>query len=389
MERQRTSVLVIGAGPYGIATAAYAKYLGAPTVIVGKTLDFWKTNMPRGMFLRSGPDWHIDARDVATFESYVALRGLSAAELKPVPLDTFLDYASWFMGQYDVRPHLRLVTRLSRSNGSYLATLDDGSEISADKVVLSVGLAEFKYSPPEVIAKLPRGSYSHTCDTVDLEAFRGKRVLLVGGRQSAFEWAALMRERGADEIHVVHRHETPRFTEPDWSWVQPMVRRTIEDHGWWRRLASAEQEKIRADFWAAGRLTLEAWLGPRVHQPTVHMHEKTVVAQASDTGGGTCDVQLNDGTRMNVHRIVLATGYQSNMQNAAFLDRVSIAQPLQIREGSPVLDAEFQTNLPNLYIIGLAAARDFGPFFGFTVGCHVAARIVAEAVAQERTTVQV
>ena len=67
--------------------------------VVGKTLDFWKTNMPRGMFLRSGLDWHIDARDVATFEAYVTRRGLTRAQVKPVPLDMFLDYASWFMGQ--------------------------------------------------------------------------------------------------------------------------------------------------------------------------------------------------------------------------------------------------------------------------------------------------
>jgi cation diffusion facilitator CzcD-associated flavoprotein CzcO len=71
MQVERNQLLIIGAGPYGIATAAYAKCLGLPVTIVGKTLDFWKTNMPRGMFLRSVPDWQIDARGVATFEAYV------------------------------------------------------------------------------------------------------------------------------------------------------------------------------------------------------------------------------------------------------------------------------------------------------------------------------
>ena len=50
-----TQFLVIGAGPYSLAAAAYAKHLGVETTIVGKQLDFWKTNMPRGMFLRSVP----------------------------------------------------------------------------------------------------------------------------------------------------------------------------------------------------------------------------------------------------------------------------------------------------------------------------------------------
>jgi hypothetical protein len=66
------------------------QYLGVPVTLVGKTLDFWKTNMPRGMFLRSGPDWHVDARDVVTFEAYLNMGGLMHAHVKPVPLDMFL-----------------------------------------------------------------------------------------------------------------------------------------------------------------------------------------------------------------------------------------------------------------------------------------------------------
>ena len=92
-------LLVIGAGPYGIATAAYVQSLGVPVTVVGKPLDFWKTNMPRGMFLRSGLNWNLDARDKTTFEAYVKLRGYRSQETKPVSLDIFLDYAGWFMGQ--------------------------------------------------------------------------------------------------------------------------------------------------------------------------------------------------------------------------------------------------------------------------------------------------
>lgn len=289
------------------------------------------------------------------------MRGLTHAQVEPVPRDTFLDYASWFMAQYNVTPRPALVTHLARANGTYTATLDDGSQILANKVLLGLGFAWFKQYPPELTDKLPSDSYTHTCDTVDFEFFRDKRVLIVGGRQSAFEWAALIRENGADEIHITYRDATPRFKKPDWSWVQPMVRRTLEDHGWWRRSTHEEQEKIRNEFWAVGRLLLEAWLGPRVHQPNIHLHEKTVVVSARTLADGTYDVLLDDDTTVNVHHIILATGYLPNMQNVAFLDH-AILQELQTLNGSPVLDTEFQTNLPNLYVTGLAAMQDFGPF---------------------------
>lgn len=378
---KHTQFLIIGAGPYAIATAAYAQSLGVETTVVGKTLDFWKTNMPRGMYLRSGPDWHLDARNVHTFEAFVQMRGYTHTEIKPVPLDVFLDYTSWFMGQYDVTPYSAHVTRLAKENGAFRATLDDGAEISADKVLVAPGFTYFKNYPQDVVTKLPPGSYIHTCDTVDFEFYRGKRVLIVGGRQSAFEWAALLREKGAAEIYLTHRHATPKFSQPDWSWVQPMARRTLTDHAWWRNLTHDEQEKIRLDFWSAGRLILEEWLDARVHQPNIHIHGKTNIVGASARADKTYDVALDDGSQCNVHHIILATGYKPDMHKVAFLDRATILDAMQTVDGFPALDPEFQTSVPNMYITGLAATRDFGPFFGFTVACPVAAQIIGDAVA--------
>ena len=229
-------------------------------------------------------------------------------------------------------------------------------------MVLSLGFAWFKHYPSELVKKLPVGSYTYTCDMVDFEFLRDKRVLIVGGRPSAFEWAALIREKGAEQIYVTHRHATPQFTEPDWSWVQPMVRRTLNDHGWWRRLTDEEKEKIRKDFWAVGRLTLEAWLGPRVDQPTIYIHQNTTIARARTLPDGTYELSLDDDTTVNVHHIILVTGYVPNMDSVAFLDRRTILQELQTLNGSPRLDTEFQTTVPNLYVSGLAAVQDFGPF---------------------------
>jgi 2-polyprenyl-6-methoxyphenol hydroxylase-like FAD-dependent oxidoreductase len=47
-------LLVIGAGPYGYAAAAYARQRGLRTHLVGRPMSFWRENMPADMFLRSG-----------------------------------------------------------------------------------------------------------------------------------------------------------------------------------------------------------------------------------------------------------------------------------------------------------------------------------------------
>jgi cation diffusion facilitator CzcD-associated flavoprotein CzcO len=90
--RTHVPLLVIGAGPYGLATAACAKNAGIEQLVVGKPMAFWRENMPAGMFLRSGPDWHLDAAGVNTFMAYLDERGIDPSEVDPIPVALFLDY---------------------------------------------------------------------------------------------------------------------------------------------------------------------------------------------------------------------------------------------------------------------------------------------------------
>ncbi|MGO9750554.1 MAG: hypothetical protein ACLP8S_20160 [Solirubrobacteraceae bacterium] len=91
-----TQLLVIGAGPYALSTAAYVDAIGIDTVIVGQPMAFWREHMPEGMFLRSGADWHLDASGVRTFEAFLDERQIMAADVDPIPIGLFLEYAAWF-----------------------------------------------------------------------------------------------------------------------------------------------------------------------------------------------------------------------------------------------------------------------------------------------------
>ena len=69
-----TPLVVIGAGPYALSAAAFARRHGIETVVLGNPMSFWREHMPAGMFLRSGPDWHLDAAGVHTLEAWLAPR---------------------------------------------------------------------------------------------------------------------------------------------------------------------------------------------------------------------------------------------------------------------------------------------------------------------------
>jgi cation diffusion facilitator CzcD-associated flavoprotein CzcO len=382
-------LVVIGGGPYGIATAARAIEQGIETVVVGRPLGFWTHNMPEGMYLRSGPDWHLDASGVHTFEAFLEERGISAAEIDPVPIAVFLDYARWFQREKGVVVDERLVTSVgldgdprqgdSASGHRFQVRLDDGAELVADAVVAAPGVGYFR-NTPDWSAGLPDGLCSHTCDQVRFHDFAGARVLIVGGRQSAYEWAALIGEAGAEQVDIVHRHQVPRFERVSWRFADEYVDRIVASPGWWRSLDATEQQAIAREFWEVGRLTLEWWLTPRLQGNRFRRRPGTSVVTASADGTGAVRVQLSDGTELGVDRIVLATGYKADLARVPYL--TELLPLVATADGFPLLDDAFQTSLPGVFMPGFTATRDFGPFFGFTKGCPAAADLVVRGLLQ-------
>ncbi len=371
-------LVVIGGGPYGIATAASAIAAGIEMVVVGRPLGFWTDNMPAGMYLRSGPDWHLDAAGVHTFEAFLEEHGIAAADVDPVPVAVFLGYARWFQQRTHVTVTDNMVTGLhGDGHRSFLITLDNGQVLAADSVVAAPGVGYFTRRPGWSDS-LPEGLCAHTCDLVRFDDLAGARVLIVGGRQSAYEWAALAGEHGAARVDLVHRHDVPRFERVSWKFADPYLERTLAAPGWWRTLPSAEREAIAREFWQVGRLTLEWWLTPRLRGERFRRHPRATVASVAARAEGPARVRLSDGTELDVDKIVLATGYQADLRRvpylAGVLDRVAVAG------GFPVLDEAFQASLPGLYLPGFTGTRDFGPFFGFTKGCPAAAALVTRGL---------
>jgi cation diffusion facilitator CzcD-associated flavoprotein CzcO len=205
----------------------------------------------------------------------------------------------------------------------------------------------------------------------------GARVLIVGGRQSAYEWAALLGEHGAERVDIVHRHDEPRFERVSWKFVDDYMDATVKVPGWWRTLPTAEQNRISQKFWEVGRLTLEWWLAPRLADNRIHRWPNTRVVETTVEGDGI-EVTLSGGDRLHVDQVIFATGYKADLPNVPYLK--SLISEIDLLDGFPILDDTLQSSIAGLYFPGFTATRDFGPFFGFTKACPAAAAIILTAL---------
>ena len=197
----QVEVAIVGAGPYGLSSAAFLRDAGVGVQVFGEPMGYWHEHMPRGMLLRSR--WrssHIaDPGRSLTLDAYEAERGVSLPE--HIPVENFIEYGRWY--QQQVAPDLdrRRVQRIARSNGGFALELDDGDEVRAKRVVVSAGLQGFAHRPRR-LARCPQSS-SHTPRTTRVRRVPGRRVLVVGAGQSALESAASCARRARRSKLVV------------------------------------------------------------------------------------------------------------------------------------------------------------------------------------------
>ena len=377
-----TDVLVIGAGPFGLAAAVHLQRRGVDVMVIGKAMEFWKRHMPAGMFLRSGVDWHLDSANEWTNERFLESTGRTADEVQPFPLDVYLEYVDWFSRRGSVEVHHGELVKLDWDDArkAFIATLSSRHVVSARRVVVAIGFANFANVPGDIGTLLPAGRFEHTCTAVDLRSVKGQRCLIVGGRQSAFEWAALLAEGGAS-VDVAYRHDTPRFTESQWAWAGELVQRFVHEPGWFRRLAIEERDALGRRFWEEGRLKLEPWLAPRLRAGGVRLWPRRQVTHAQVQENGAIAVAFQAGESIEVDRVILATGYRPDIARVPFIAAGNLLAELEIDNDCPRLDDHMESSVEGLYFTSLLATNDFGPFFGFTVSARASATLIGDDIA--------
>jgi len=382
--------VVVGAGPYGLSTAAHLLGQGLTVGVFGKTVELWRNHMPTGMLLRS--HWWAanlsDPRKQYGFERF--FKGSPYEKGYPVPREAFIDYALWFQNRAVPNVDETYVSSVERHNEHFLLTLEDGRTVRSAAVVMATGLYHYAHRP-EPYTSLPAGLVSHSCDHKDFSRFKGKHIVVIGAGQSAIEYAALLHEVGAT-VHVVARRPIV-WLPPDranertiWERIQaptsglaPGWTNWILEHlpFFFYRVPQHRKDKYNRN-WSASATD---WLRDRVlGKVTLHEGQTVVKMEAVH---GKVDASISDGATVRADHVILATGYKVDLNKLTMI-HPSLRAEIKTDRAIPILSPWFESSVPGLYFVGLTTMRAFGPLCRFVLGCKATAPRVASSVARKR-----
>ena len=386
---------IIGAGPYGMAVASHLGATGVETRIFGKPMDFWSSQMPKGMLLRS--PWSGsnigDPHQSFGLDQYEA--ALGSPLNRQLPLDDFVRYGQWFHQQALPNLDPRNIAGVERGGDGYRISLDDGERFYSRNVVVAAGIGSFA-NRPALFGSLSTELCSHTSDRPnrDLGRFAGKRVAVIGAGQSAFESAVLLREQGA-EVEVVMR-------QPQLRWVQtrhfieammdsklypfkapgrigPIGLNWLLEHPALFTMAPRGLQDKMA--YRAIRPAASIWLRPRSEHITLTTGRHVVAAAERQ---GKAHLKLDDGAGRTFDHVLLGTGYKIDIARYGFLS-ADLLERVRTANGYPVLSRGFESSNPGLYFVGATAAHSFGPFLRFVAATQYTAKVLSGHVVRAQT----
>ena len=395
-------VAIVGAGPYGLSLAAHLQAQRIHFGIFGPAMEVWRQHMPQGMLLKSdGFASNLSDPDGSfTLKQFCHARGLAYDDTRvPVPLETFVEYALAFQEKLVPQLDSRRVAKIERAARGYRIQLEDGARFEARRVVLAVGISHFSYVPG-LLSHLPEQLLTHSSAHHDCSVFRGKKVTVIGVGASAVDLVALMHESGAN-VSLVARDLKMRFHDGPGPGSRSLWQRMRNPSsglgpGWKSRLYTDAPGLFRHLPESLRLRIVKNHLGPapgwpmkaRVQGKVPMMLGYTIAQAVASNGGVRLSLRSEDGNFIEheTEHVIAATGYKPDIRRLGFLD-AAIRNETRTVANAPKLSADFQSSVPGLYFVGIAAANDFGPMMRFAYGSDYTARRVAshlgKTIAQE------
>lgn len=182
-----TDLLIVGAGPTGLFAAYYAGFRGLSVAVLDSLPE------PGGQINAMYPEKQIF--DIAGFP---AVRG---REL----VDRLLEQAAPHEPRYLLGHRAETLQRLGE--GTFVVTTHQGTAVRAKAVLITGGIGTFTPRPLPAVTAYEGTGLAYFVRRPD--DYAGQDVVIVGGGDSAFDWALALHPIAAS-VTLVHRRDTFR-----------------------------------------------------------------------------------------------------------------------------------------------------------------------------------
>ncbi|MGB0524710.1 MAG: FAD-dependent oxidoreductase [Flammeovirgaceae bacterium] len=172
-------VVIVGAGPAGLAAAVYGGSEGLKTLLIEK-------KAPGGQ-----------AGTSSRIENYLGFpKGLSGAELSRRAITQAMRFGVEFLSPQEVQ-------NIEVQDGYKLLKLGDGTTVKAKSVVVTTGV-DYRKHPATGIHDFTGAGIYYGAASTEAGPMKGKQVYIVGGGNSAGQ-AAVYISQFAEKVHIVIR----------------------------------------------------------------------------------------------------------------------------------------------------------------------------------------
>jgi hypothetical protein len=372
-------VLVVGAGPAGLAVAACLRRRGVDALVVD-----------RGSAI--GDSWRLryDRLHLHTPRVQSALPGLRIPRRfgRWVAKDDVAAYLRRYADHHGITPRFGMEVRRLERDGDAWTAHTDGAPLRVRQVVVATGLNRLPVDPDWPGQDSFGGPMLHASAYANPEKFRAGDVLVVGGGNTGAEIAADLAEGGAERVWLAVR--TPPNVVPRQLGPIPITLLAISmdfSPAW---LADPINRLLQRVF--VGDLTQYGLPAPRLG--VVSQMRATGVTPTIDVGliaalraGRVTPVAaltrfdgdvavLADGTRVSPRAVIAATGYTTGL--APMVGHLGVLD----ERGRPLVNGRrTPRGVPGLRFVGLST-----PLKGLLLQINLDARAAARAVARELRT---